>query len=227
MAIADRIGQFRDYYSRHGLLAAIRRAALQVKRALFSSRMVVFYCDLHSPSLPAPRCVPSSMKIERVRSYADLTAEDVLRMTGFWNPKEAIRRIHQRFGKEATLWVIRSAADGSLAGFGWSLQGGTVEPYYFLLAATDVHLFDFHVYEEYRGQGLNPLLVGHILSTVARETGGRAFIECAEWNQPQLASLKKTPFHRLGLVSTTTLFRRVFSSWSDSHEDKDAQKGRS
>jgi GNAT superfamily N-acetyltransferase len=128
------------------------------------------------------------------------------------------RRIHQRFEKGASLWMIRSVADGRLAGFGWSLQGGTIEPYYFPLAPDDVHLFDFHVYEEYRGQGLNPLLVGHILSTVAREADGRAFIECAEWNEPQLASLKKTPFHRLGLVSTTTLFRRVFTRWTDGSE---------
>ena len=72
------------------------------------------------------------------------------------------------------MWLIKSA--GKLAGFGWTLQGDTIEPHYFPLAQDDVHLFDFHVFPQYRGQGLNPFLVNYILHSLASESSGRAFI---------------------------------------------------
>lgn len=184
--------------------------------------MVVFYCDLERAALPAPS-IPAWLKVQRLRSYAELSQPDVRRITEIWNPNECIRRMHERFSKDASLWVFRSVPDGTLAGFGWSLQGTTIEPYYFPLAPDDVHLFDFHVFEEHRGQGLNPMLVAHILSTVAKEAEGRAFIECAEWNHPQRASLKKTSFHHLGTVSTTQFFGRAFTRWSERPEYKTAR----
>ncbi len=214
MSVSDQVNRFRTYYGRHGFGAALKRACVHLMRSVFPGRMVVFYCDLDPEQLPAP-IVPPSIHLQRVCVESGLPAADVERMTALWDPDAGKRRIRERFKKGASLWLLRSSLNGEIAGYGWSLKGATVEPYFFPLASTDVHLFDFHVYEEYRGQGLNPLLVGHILSSVAKETAGRAFIECAEWNQSQRASLKKTPFRHLGLVKTTACFRRVFSCWTE------------
>lgn len=213
MILLDHARRLRDYYARHGLRAVITRTVVQTKRAVFSGRMVVFYCDLDPAGLPSP-VVPASITLQRVTRFSDLNADDVQRMTGFWNPAESLRRMHARFAKQASLWIAR-AADGNIAGFGWSLRAGTMEPYFFPLAASDIHLFDFHVFEEYRGRGVNPLLVGNILTTIAAEGGRRAFIECAEWNRPQLCSLSKTPFRYLGNAKTSRLFGSTFCSWTE------------
>jgi ribosomal protein S18 acetylase RimI-like enzyme len=213
MAISASISRLTAYCNRHGFVATIRRAGLAVKRALFSSRMVVFYCDLAKQTTASVN-IPSSLKAERLRSYAELSPQDLQEMTSFWNPKQAHRNIRERFEQGASLWLIKSGE--KLAGYGWTLQGRTIEPYYFPLGQDDVHLFDFHVYHEYRGQGLNPFLVTHILSNLARIGGGRAFIEAAEWNEAQLSSLRKTPFHRLGRFRSFTMFGYTLVSWVES-----------
>lgn len=182
-------------------------------RSLFANRMVVFHCDLRAQAA-APANLPSTLKIDRVKALAELSERDLQEMTGFWNPKQAHRNIRERFAKGASLWLVRSA--DTFAGYGWSLRGATIEPYYVILAQEDVHLFDFHVFPQYRGQGVNPLLVNHILNTVSSECQGRAYIDAAEWNTQQLSSLRKTPFRRLGLAKSFGIFGRTFVSWSES-----------
>ena len=210
MAILTAISRFADYYRRNGFVATIRRAALAARRALFSNRSVVFYCDLARQS--APRAdLPSFLKVELKKSSAELSPEDLQAMTSFWNPKLAHRNMKERFDLRASLWLIKS--HDRLAGYGWTLQGRTMEPHYFPLGQDDVHLFDFHVFPQYRGRGMNPFLVTHILQSLAKVGAGRAFIEAAEWNQAQLSSLRKTPFRCLGRARKLTIFARTIVWW--------------
>jgi ribosomal protein S18 acetylase RimI-like enzyme len=160
-----------------------------------------------------PTDLPSFLKVEQKRSSAELSPEDFEAITSFWNPRLARRNMKERFGKGASLWMIKS--HGRLAGYGWTLQGHTIEPHYFPLGRDDAHLFDFHVFPEYRGQGMNPFLVGEILGRLAREGASRALIEAAEWNQAQLSSLSKTPFRRLGLARKLTIFNRTIVCWTE------------
>lgn len=212
MSLATSIARVTEYYKRHGFAGTVRRAGQAAYRSLVANRFVVFYCDL--TKLPAdPAGLPATLRIERLRSERDLSARDLEAVTSFWNPELAQRSIHERFEKGASLWVIRSGED--LAGFGWTLRGSTMEPYFFPLRPDDMHFFDFHVLEEYRGRGLNPLLVSGMLRRLADEGMSRAFIEAAEWNRAQLSSLRKTPFLRLGLARLRTVFGHTFIHWSD------------
>ena len=61
---------------------------------------------------------------------------------------------------------------------------------------------------------MNPLLVIHILRSLAREGGRRAFIEAAEWNEAQLSSLRKTPFQLMGWARKSTIFHRTIVCWA-------------
>jgi len=210
MSIVGSISRLAEYYRRHGLAATISRSKLAVERVLFARRMVVFYCDLDKPH-PSQRNLPKAWKVQRLGALAELSQEYFRQMTEFWNPKLASKNITQRFAKGASLWLLE--VDDRLAGYGWTLQGTTVEPYYFPLSKDDVHLFDFHVFPQYRGRGLNPFLVSSILSELASQNGGRAFIEAAEWNDAQLASLERTMFRRYGLVHSFRLFGHTFVSW--------------
>jgi ribosomal protein S18 acetylase RimI-like enzyme len=211
MAISTSISRLAAYYTRHGFGATIGRASMAVKRAIFSNRMVIFYCDLTKQTV-APVLVSSSLKIERLRSYAELSPLDLHLIINIWNPKLAHQNIRERFEQGSSLWLMRTGEQ--LAGYGWTLRGGTIEPHYFPLAEDDVHLFDFHVFLQFRGQGMNPQLVNHILRSLTGECGrGRAFIEAAEWNESQLSSLRKTPFRRIALARKITIFHRTIVSW--------------
>ena len=212
MAISSAISRLKTYYARHGFGETVCRLSLSAKRALFSSRMVLFCCDL-SRQNSATADLPSTLTVERCKNQTDLSLRDLQAITSFWNPKLARRNIEHRFGLGATIWLIK--VEDKLAGYGWTLRGRTVEPHYFRLEPDDVHLFDFHVFPQYRGQGVNPSLVSYILCCLAGECEGRAFIEAAEWNQAQLASLRRTPFHRLGSARKLTLFRHTLVCWDE------------
>jgi hypothetical protein len=212
MGIVNSFSRLTDYYSRHGVAATIRRAGLAVKRGLFSSRMVVFYCDL--TSLPtAPVNIPNSLRMDRLRSYNELSQQDLQEMTSFWNPQKAHQNIRERFDKGSLLWLIKSG--DKLAGYGWTLQGRTIAPYYFLLGEDDVQLFDFYVFPKFRGRAMHWLLTAYILQTLAAEGRARAFADTGEWNQAQLSSFKMTPFRRLGMARTIEILGYKLVNWVD------------
>ncbi len=215
MGISTSISRLIAYYKRHGFAASLGRFGLAAKRTVFSSRMVLFYCDLSTVGSPISE-MPSDLKVERHRSQSDIAPQDLQEITSVWSPDLARRNVDQRFELGASLWLLRF--EDTLAGYGWTLQGRTVEPHYFRLGPRDIHFFDFHVFSKYRGRGLNPLLVNHILRNVAAQCQGRAFIEAAEWNQAQLASLKKTPFHRLNSARKITIFGRTIVCWAQNQE---------
>jgi GNAT superfamily N-acetyltransferase len=221
MGISSAIVRLAGYHKRHGFSATVRRLSLQARRALFSGRMVLFYCELSAQGSSAAD-LPGSLRFERHRNQSDLSPEHLQQITSFWNPRLAQRNMDERFGHRASLWLIKS--EDALAGYGWTMQGQTIEPHFFPLGANDVHLFDFQVFPQYRGRGMNPLLVHHILRELAGECRGRAFIEAAEWNHAQLASLEKTPFHRIGWARKFTVLGRTMVFWEQSPAAEQVRK---
>jgi ribosomal protein S18 acetylase RimI-like enzyme len=210
MAISTAISRFTNYYRRHGLPATAQRAWVAIQRSLFSSRSVLFYCDLATQTSPPPE-LPSFLRVERIKSLAELNSEDLEAMTGFWNPKLAQQNMKERFGLGASLWIIRS--HDKLAGYGWTLQGRTVEPHYFPLGPSDVQFLDFHVFPKYRGRAIDWCLMTQILHRLAIEGLGRAFGESGEWNQASISSFKMTPFRHLGVARKWSIFGRTFVFW--------------
>lgn len=207
------IDRLTDYYSRHGVTATLRRTILEAKRKLFSNRMVVLYCDLRE--LSERRAKPArSVRIDRMISEAEVNEQDLQIIVGFWNPRQARRNIAERFARGASLWLIKSHDE--LAGFGWTLRGGTIAPYYFPIGQDDVQFFDFSVFPRFRGRAMHWQLTDHILRTLAAEGVVRAFADTAEWNQAQLSSFKMTKFRSLGLARTFKISSRMITSWSPS-----------
>lgn len=211
MGLSTSISRFADYYQRNGISATFRRLGLAAKRTLFANRMVIFYRDIptgasHPPDLPA------ALKIERKKGETEISAQDLQEITSFWNPKLAQQNLRKRFGLGASLWLIRSY--GNLAGYGWTLQGRTVEPHYFPLGERDVQLLDFHVFSKYRGRAMDWVLIENIISELSTEGIRRAYGEAAEWNKASLSSFAMTSFHHLGTAKKWTLLGRTVVSWS-------------
>lgn len=172
--------------------------------------MVLFYFDLQSSPLLAVDM--ASLTIERSCERETLLEQDYEEIVNFATPSITSRHIEERFRAGASIWLARW--NGKLAGYGWSLTGRSIEPHYFAIAPSDVHLFDFLVFPEYRGHGINPALVMHILSSCRSEGCIRAYIEAAEWNEPQLKSLRKTGFRCLGKARKVKMIGRSVVVWN-------------
>jgi hypothetical protein len=221
MSTSGLISRFTVYFKRNGLRATIRRLGLAARRALFSSRMVLFYCDL--PTLGSPTAdLPGSLRVERHTNQTDLSPGDLQEITSFWNPDHADRNLKERFELGASLWLIK--CENHLAGYGWTLQGRTVEPHYFPLGPEDVQFLDFHVFPKYRGRAMDWFLMTQILHRLAAEGRARAFGETAEWNKASLASFGMTPFRRLGWARKVTIFGRTIVYWSANEPVPQAQR---
>jgi len=199
------------YYSRHGFVATIHRLRLAAKRGIFANRMVVFYCDLTRLAAPTV-ALPPSLHVDRLTSYGQLGTQDLQDLTSFWNPNQAHKDIRERFERGASLWLIRSG--DKLAGFGWTMLGHTIAPYFFPVGENDVQLFDFYSFPKFRGRAIHLILIAYILQAMAAEGRARAFGDTAEWNDAQLASFRMTPFRRLGYARFVTVFGHSFVTWS-------------
>jgi len=174
--------------------------------------MVLFYCELGSWQASGPR-VGHPLTVERNAGAQTVADRDLLQIVNFWNPKIMRRLIAERFERGATLWLAKSGND--LAGYGWTLNGSTIEPHFFPLGSNDVHLFDFFVFPEFRGRRVNCSLVLNILESLAAEKKSCAYIEVAEWNLPQLNSLSRMPFQKLGRARKYRVFGKTFTRWSE------------
>jgi len=210
MSISSSISRFAVYLKRNGLVATAGRISLGVRRTLFANRMVIFYCDI-----PSQQCcstdLPGFLKVERHQRVTDLNAQDLQEITSFWNPKLARRNLEERFRLGASLWLIRFQSQ--LAGYGWTLQGRTVEPHYFPLGERDVQFLDFHVFPKFRGRAIDWVLMTEILHRLAEDGMARAFGEAAEWNKASLSSFAMARFLRLGAAKKFVLFGRTFVWW--------------
>ena len=222
MSISSSISRVTDYFKRNGLRATVRRLGLAAQRALFCSRMVLFYCDL--PTLSSPTAELPEFPEGR-------TAHESNRSQPAWTCKRSpvsgilskpVRNLKERFELGASLWLIK--CEGNLAGYGWTLQGRTVEPHYSPLGPEDVQFLDFHVFPKYRGRAMDWFLMTHILHELAAEGRARAFGEAAEWNKASLSSFAMTPFRRLGGARKFTVFGHTIVYWSADKSVRQAQR---
>lgn len=212
MGIVTSFSRLAEYNRRHGIRGTVRRAQLALRRALFAGKSVLFYCDLKTQVAPR-KDLPSFLKMERKLGVADMNPEDLQAMTSVWNAKLVQRLIKKRFDLGASLWLIKFR--GELAGYGWTLQGRTVEPHYFPLGPEDVQFLDFHVFSKFRGRAIDWFLMNQIMHRLAVEGLGRAYGEAGEWNQASIASFKMTPFRILGVAKKWTVFGRTIVFWSE------------
>jgi len=207
----DSLRRFVSYLSRHGLRATESRMALSWRRFRGGNRFAIYSCNVQE----APPVEDRSLKggrVERRNTQAELPPDELSLLISHWVPAIARQQVAGRFERGASLWEFKIGE--KLAGYGWSLAGGSMEPHFFPLQPDDVHLFDFYVFPEFRGRGINPLLVNYILSRLRMEKKNRAFIEAAEWNAPQLSSLGRTPFRRVGMASKHQRLGKTRVVWS-------------
>ena len=217
MAVTESISRLINYYERHGFGATLQRGRVFLRRCFLSRRFIVYYFDLSkNGSVSLVQNWPENLTVTRVSRQEEIDAKDWEKIVNFWNPELSRRDFSKRFKEGATAWLIRS--HGNLACYGWTLTGRSIQPHFLPFGANDVHLFDFLVFPEFRGQRINPTLVSYILNGLIAENRTRAYIEVAEWNQAQLDSLSHTEFRQLGVAHKTIRRGRTVVVWGKSSE---------
>jgi len=206
MSVLQRIALF---YRQRGLLATIKRFFTELYRSFYLGRMIVYSCPIPSGGITLSDKT-NTVDFERATS-SHLLKDDYVKILDIGSIEKRSRDIANRFELGSELWVAK--VNGRVAGFGWTLVGKTVSPHYFTLGANEVHFFDFHVFPEFRGRGINIALIEKILTALSTQPISRAHIECAAWNHAQIRSLSKTPFHRQAEVIRITFLGRSAIIW--------------
>ena len=200
------ISRLYSFYTRNGFNATVVRVGMAFRRFSYFGRMVLFSCPL-----PIDQFAKNGqVRVERV-GRTTISKKDYERLIDVWNPSGRERQMADRFEAGGELWLAK--IDDRLAGFGWTIKGRTVEPHFFPLQSGDVHFFDFFVFPDFRGHGVNGALVAEILNQLGGESACRAHIECAAWNTAQLRSLRKTAFRRYGEATKVTFFGHLWVKW--------------
>ena len=198
------------YSQRHGLGPLFGRTLTITRRALFQSGYIVYACDLQKALLGDELRDP--LRASCVAQFEDLRSEDWSAIVHDRTASVCRAAFLERFAEGALLWLIYE--NTALAGYGWTIVGRTLQPFYHPLTPGEAHLFDFMILPGFRGKSINPRLVNHILRELAREGRIRAYIDMAGWNAPQIASLKKTAFQRIGFARRLSMFGWTLVAWA-------------
>jgi GNAT superfamily N-acetyltransferase len=208
MPIVNGVRRFVSFFRRKGFRSTVARCIEAVRRMSYLGRMVLYRSTL-SPEC----CIPtnnSGAEIQRV-SATTASGADLELISRAWSPAIKKRQINERFKAGGELWLVKR--NERLAGYGWTIRGRTIDPYYFPLEWDEAHLFDFYVFPEFRGCGLNVCLVSEILAALRAVDTTRAFIECAAWNHSQIRSLTKTAFRKYAEATKLQFFGRPAILW--------------
>jgi GNAT superfamily N-acetyltransferase len=203
--------RFIRYYKRNGIIGTAHRFLQKIGRLFFPKSDVLFFVDL--PGLQNEQFVlPDEFSIDCIKSQAEISKQDLDVLFENIGEKIFIHQIEERFDEGALLWLVK--VNGILAGHIWSIQAKTIQPHFLPLTDKDVHLFDDFIFEEFRGRGVNPVLIDYMLGQLKKENMTRTFIETNLTNESEIRSLAKTSFKRFGLARKYHAFGRCFVVWS-------------
>jgi GNAT superfamily N-acetyltransferase len=198
------------YYKKYGLIGFIRRIVARVCHIVYPKADVMYYvdligieqCDIHtiSPYEIVSRKSINEIQHDELESLYENIDQSLLQP-----------QLYDRFSRGAVLWLIKK--DHCTAGKIWTLTGFTVEPYYYFVTPSDVHLFNNYIFKAYRGQGINPILIQSVLSRLKSYGIHRAFIETNLRNISERKSLAKTSFIPVGVAMKMRLLRWRMTLW--------------
>jgi len=155
--------------------------------------------------------MPHGLSVERAVGPSTLAIADRERLVDTWNPTIRARQIAERFDAGSELWLAK--LDGKLAGYGWTIQGKTIEPHFFPIQHDEVHVFDFFMFPKFRGRGLNGAFVMDILMRLSGEGIRRAHLETAAWNKSAIRHLRKTSFTPFATAIKLCVFGHPIVLW--------------
>ncbi len=199
------------YYRKHGLWKSAKQVCIKIKEGMFPEPDVVYYANLiplKSRNLP----VQNEIRVVERKTADQLTPDEKSTLFDQIGRNLIGPQLAERFGRGASAWFVYYK--DQFAGMVWTLVGDTVEPFYYFLTPEDVHVFNNVIFPEYRGQGINPVLIETVLHDLSERGLVRAYIETRVSNLAEQKSLAKTSFQPMGTAQKKIRRNRRITFWS-------------
>jgi RimJ/RimL family protein N-acetyltransferase len=202
------------YFRGQGFLNTFKRLGIIFWRSVFLDKTVLSYVDLAVWKGINFR-VDYNVEFQCKKSCADFFEKDLQKLANhegtYRGNNWVIEKMEDRFRRGALLWLLN--LNGEFAGYGWSIRGNMGVPFFLPLTINDAVLIDGEVFPEFRGRGVNPLLLEHMLGELKKMGVTRVFSTIKVWNKASLRATSKTQFQRFAIARKLHLFGKNITIW--------------
>lgn len=174
----------------YGVLALPRFLVRKLYRRMFRNSNYVFVCD----SMPKRVTPAHELRIDSYQNEKDLPA-DLLAQLREAEGQDFVDVIKHEFSRHGQLWL--GLRNDQVAAYQWTRKGQHVQNWFVELGDRDLVIFNTATLPRFRGQGINPYIMGHIIEQHVQK-GGRVLIDCKEWNTPAIRANEKVGFRLIG-----------------------------
>ncbi len=212
------------YYRRNGFWKSARQLFKKIKENMMPEPDVIYYADL--AGLKANSSIgQDAIRIVERKAAAEITVEERDVLYDQIGRKLIEPQLAERFERGASAWFVYWKEQ--FAGMVWTLAGDTMEPFYYFIPPQDVHVFNNVIFPEYRGKGINPVLIETVLVRLSERGFVRAYIETLVSNLAEQKSLARTRFRPMGTARKKKRGSHQITCWSTDLPEKDARAGNS
>ena len=179
------------FVRRHGVAAMPRTTALLVWRRLFADEHFVF--SLHAEPFQL-RQVVDGLLIQRYGTLEEIPGRHFQQLMAE-EGSVLLQQMNREFADGGVFWV--ATLEEHVVAYQWSRRGFQVERWFVPLEADDVVIFATVTFPQWRGRGIGPAMMQHI---IANELAGRgrAYVDCKVWNKPAMRGIAKAGFTCMG-----------------------------
>lgn len=203
------------YYRKNGFWQSVKQLGKKVKESVFAEPDVIYFADLVHLKQAVPPGQDGIRVVER-RTANEITAEEREALYAQIGRKLIEPQMKERFDKGVSAWFVYR--ENQFAGMVWTLVGDTMEPFYYFIAPEDVHVFNNVIFPEYRGKGINPVLIETVLQALGQRGFVRAYIETSVRNLAEQRSLSRTSFRPMGIADKKKKRGRQVTRWSTEYD---------
>lgn len=178
------------------VVRGVARRAVHAWRETFQRRNYVFACDAGA----APPLSCAGLVIECWSGPEPPTGALAAELAALL-PAEHLAVNNLELAEGAALWIGRLG--GRIAGMSMSRPAGRYRRWFVPLGPADVVVFRNVTLPDFRGRGVCPDLMRHIVRA-AVAPGGRALVDCRVYNHASIRSIEKAGFHRIATCAPLT-----------------------
>jgi GNAT superfamily N-acetyltransferase len=197
---------------KHGFRGLCLQVAERAYKAVFRDAEILFAVDALDISR---REITSSgqIAVERFDRLDQISPDQMEKLAKQKGGIELlVAELESFFTRGGVFWLIR--CDGEPAGYHWSVRAGLHNFCFFPMTERDAVLMSSEIFPEFRGRGLNPAMIQHVLQELTNEGITRMYISCKIWNHANQRSIPKTSFRKIGTARVFRLFGRRLVFWS-------------
>ncbi len=176
-----------------GLTGAASTLSKILRSVLLGQRRLIFTLAISVQYLP-PVCKIRGYEVELI------TSSDLINNTlkeQLIQHRSSIRSDAETMLKNgACLWV--GYLDGHLANLAWTRTGDKVQSYFFPLVTECILISHCVTLPDYRGRGLYPAIMTHIIRTLGSKGFERFYVDCSDWNVASERPIRRLGFYLIG-----------------------------